>query len=177
MNLYLPVRNLLLHLYISHEKRRWETLDPPALSSWTCLCVIPIWQECVGNLCVKVWASRAVRIQQMEKRVWSINPRLLAHKISWGGFSGSLLFAAMCEICVHSSLSVASKVITEYHFLLLWKPIFWVSGPHQRTDWVLKGLRQAYVCSPCTRNNEPNCCRAKQQRPRSVTEKHQRNQR
>ncbi len=31
-------------------------------------------------------------------------------------------------------LRVASKVITEYHFLKLWKPIFWVSGPHQRTD-------------------------------------------
>lgn len=36
----------------------------------------------------------------------------------------------MCELAVHSFSSVASKVITEYHFLWLWKPIFWVSGPH-----------------------------------------------
>ena len=47
--------------------------------------------------------------------------------------------AATCEIPVHSFLRVAGEVITEYHFLWLWKPIFWVSGPHQRTDWVLKG--------------------------------------
>lgn len=50
----------------------------------------------------------------------------------------NMLYFALCEILVHSFPSVASKVITGYHFLWLWKPIFWVSGPHQRTDWVLK---------------------------------------
>lgn len=79
------------------------------------------------------------------------------------GFTVSFLFlfsillsAATCGIRVHSIVIVARKVITEHHFLWLWKPIFWASGPHQRTDWVLKrGIPQAYVCSPCTQDNGP----------------------
>lgn len=46
--------------------------------------------------------------------------------------------ATMHEIPVYFFLSVASKMIAEYHFLKPWKLIFQVSGPHQRTDWALK---------------------------------------
>lgn len=60
----------------------------------------------------------------------------ISHLLTYVRVKGSAC-ETVCEIPAQDSLP--GQVITEYHFLWLWKPIFWVSGPHQRPDWVLKG--------------------------------------